>query len=1035
MYRNISKYLSFTVLLCVCFHLSVYGQMSSRAGDLPSSPSRVSSPIYFPIGRSDIDPDFMGNRANMARFVKALRDILSNPDYEVDKVRVVGMASPDGSRERNEELAGSRARSIADFLKQETGLSDDRFEIVNGGENWSGLFSMIEASVDIPDKAKLLEFRDVYEDDRDGLKRSMQTYNGGRAWKYMYEHFFPTLRTGAGGTDGDPRLSSLSLGNWHRVRRLIESSSLSAEKKKAMLDVLSSGDLSARKDADSLLGSLRGICSDSSSYDTFALSAVSALLGESHSVSRDNWSYLRTRIASSDLPDKDTILSIIDRLPAARGLEGALRSLNGGSTYRSLERLYPSLLQSEAPSVGAAFSGIDSWEVFRSAVQSGTLGSRDRDTMLSIIEGPGSAQDRVSRLRALGDGDLYASVSEDVLPLLLSSSRSGGGGFVSNRQRVIDMVSLSSLPDKESVVSILDTTSDVSTCVSRLRSLDGGRTYRSVSSLAVRGFLTGEGTERSVPAVSRPSLDANWRILRETILASAEEDKSRMLSIIDNEPDLQERDRKLRELSGGRPYRTVTSQALPRLLSAAGLSREQGHLNRTHLLAGLEASHIQGKDAAVDILEGVSDGQDCVEALQTLSGGRPYADIVTELLPSLLTSPAVAPAVPSPGRTVSEANWAMLREMISRSDLEDKSRVLSIIDSTSDPAARLRSLEELNDGYTARYIKEVFFPELLYGLSPASKDNWSLLEKSVSSSDLPNKEAVLGILSRTPAGADRERALAELDGGKTWDYIRRRTFSDLLENTDPMTSTGTGMSFTFEASASAKARAEEVERQAEESRQAEERRRRSEEASRAAEQRRLEEAKARESVRQAAVEHRKLRASAGLKTDLVLWGSLMPGFETGSFLPNLSVEVYFAKRWSLQLGGGYSNWDALSGDKGLYAVTGVDLEPRLWLKDDGLYRGLYFGLYGTYGDFDVLRDTDTGYTGTYFMCGFTGGWSQVLGRHLYLEGAVRLGYRSANGDSYRLLGDHSYHNGTDSRGKFVPQVRLQFVYRFGKSGK
>ena len=40
----------------------------------------------------------------------------------------------------------------------------------------------------------------------------------------------------------------------------------------------------------------------------------------------------------------------------------------------------------------------------------------------------------------------------------------------------------------------------------------------------------------------------------------------------------------------------------------------------------------------------------------------------------------------------------------------------------------------------------------------------------------------------------------------------------------------------------------------------------------------------------------------------MLWGSLMPGFEMGSFTPNLSAEVYFAKRWSVQLGGAYSNW-------------------------------------------------------------------------------------------------------------------------------
>lgn len=139
-----------------------YGQGASSSGDT-SEPGQVSAPIYFRLGKSSIDPTFMGNRENMDRFVKTLREILANPDYVVNTVRVVGMASPDGSRERNEELAGARAQSLADFLIRETGISADKIEVVNGGENWDGLFAMIEASKDIPDKAKMLEFRELYK--------------------------------------------------------------------------------------------------------------------------------------------------------------------------------------------------------------------------------------------------------------------------------------------------------------------------------------------------------------------------------------------------------------------------------------------------------------------------------------------------------------------------------------------------------------------------------------------------------------------------------------------------------------------------------------------------------------------------------------------------------------------------------------------------------------------------------------------------------------------------------------------------------
>ena len=114
----------------------------------------------------------------------------------------------------------------------------------------------------------------------------------------------------------------------------------------------------------------------------------------------------------------------------------------------------------------------------------------------------------------------------------------------------------------------------------------------------------------------------------------------------------------------------------------------------------------------------------------------------------------------------------------------------------------------------------------------------------------------------------------------------------------------------------------------------------------------------------------------------------------------------------------------------------MDLEPRWWLKDNGLFRGFYAGIFGTYGDFDLQKkEQETGYTGTYFMGGVTGGWCQVLGRHLYLEAALRLGFRSAKGDNYTILNDHYYWDSSENRSKFAPQVRLQLVYRFGKSGK
>lgn len=878
-----------------------YGQSPSSSGDA-SEPGSVSAPIYFRLGKSAIDPTFMDNRENMDRFVKMLREILANPDYVVNTVRVVGMASPDGSRERNLELAGARARSLADFLIRETGISEDKIEVVNGGENWDGLFAMIEASKDIPDKAKMLEFRELYGEDREALKRSMQYYNGSRAWKFMYQHFFPTLRTGAGGTDGEQRLSNRSITNWQKMREVVRDLDLDEETKQQMLAVISQAEVENKTDAGAVLTRLRELCPDEAVYSRIQSQVVGSLLGESNAVSQDNWALLRERIAASDIEGKEAILSIIDNVPASQGREQQLRALNGGESYREIERLYPELLTDLNPAN-------DAWST---------------------------------------------------------------------------------------------------------------------------------------------SSEANWRTIRAAVAGSDIPDKEKVLEIIDTESDPAVRERRLRELNGGQTYRELTGELLPALLSDSGLSLRQQQANRAFLRERIAASDIGNKQQALDILDRESDPVECERQLRALNGGSTYREIAESVLPELLSSDRRISGVSADMTTVSAENWRMLRDMIAASDMPEKDRVLEIIDSESDPAVRERRLRELNDGYTDRYIKEVFFPELLYGISPAAKENWNLLEKCVVESDLANKEEVLRIMQSTPAGAEREAALRGIDGGQTWETISRQGFTELLQNTEQVEFSGTGMSFTFEASPAAKERAEELKRQQEEKRRQEEEarlaelrrqeeERKAEERRREEERRRIEEEKAREAARLAAVEHRKLKASAALKTDFVLWGSLMPGFEMGSFTPNLSAEVYFAKRWSVQLGGAYCNWDALGGDYGLYAVTAVDLEPRWWLKDNGLFRGFYAGIFGTYGDFDLQqKDGLSGTTGTYFMGGVTGGWCQVLGRHLYLEAALRLGFRSANCDDYTIVKgywENYYLDGSESRGKFAPQVRLQLVYRFGKSGK
>lgn len=724
---------------------------------VPSTARHIAAPIYFRLGRSDIDPSFMGNSEQIERFVSSLRDILSNPDYVISKVRVVGTASPDGARERNEELAGARAQALSDLLLQRTSIPADKIEVVNGGENWQGLRAMIESSDEVPDKSKMLEFMNRYSGDRDRMKQSMQFYNGSRAWRWMYKHFFPILRTGAGGASGGERLSRLSITNWQRIRDVIHDLDLDEETKRAMYNTLDQTASDTKTGAADVVRQLRELSPDQETYERLERQAVGELLSGANALSADNWAQLRGLIAASDMPGKEEVLRIIDDVPIAQ---------------------------------------------------------------------------REQQLRGLNDGNTFNYVAEHFYPQLLTSEE-------------------------------------------QTRQDDG-----------------------------------------------------------------------------------VTTS------------------------------------------------------------------------------------------TLNAENWRKLRDMVTASDMPSKAEVLSVIDSESDPAVRERKLHDLNGGYPYRYIQEVFFPELLYDISSASKENWQLFEEQVLGSNLPNKEKVLEILRTSPAGAPREAAIRALDDSRTWNELSRMVLPELLQSTDDVEApSGTGMSVTFEASPAAKARAEELRLRAErEAAERAEQARLEEEQRRKAEQERLEaeraraEAEAERARREAAAqlreqrqESRKMTPLLGVKTDLVMWGSLMPGFKMGAWTPNLSAEVYFANKWSVQLGWAYSHWDALSGGYGQFSSSALDLEARWWLKGDRLFRGFFAGVYGTYGDYDLQdKEQPTGQTGTFFGTGIGVGWLQPLSRHWALEAEVRAGYRSASNELYDIETDHYYLDRKQNEGGFTPQLRIQLVYRFGR---
>lgn len=174
-----------------------------------------------------------------------------------------------------------------------------------------------------------------------------------------------------------------------------------------------------------------------------------------------------------------------------------------------------------------------------------------------------------------------------------------------------------------------------------------------------------------------------------------------------------------------------------------------------------------------------------------------------------------------------------------------------------------------------------------------------------------------------------------------------------------------------------------------------------------------------------------------LKTNLSDWAGLTPEGRLAAFRPNLAAELCFARRWSVMASAAYSGWKG-GKEHRFWGVSGISLEPRLWLRGDGRYRRFYLGVYGQLGDFDYQPSpsgdadaTGASRTGRYWHTGLSFGVYLPLSRHWGIEAGIRGGYRNASAKAYDNEPPHAYyHHGASSVRWGLTGINVGVGYRF-----
>lgn len=176
----------------------------------------------------------------------------------------------------------------------------------------------------------------------------------------------------------------------------------------------------------------------------------------------------------------------------------------------------------------------------------------------------------------------------------------------------------------------------------------------------------------------------------------------------------------------------------------------------------------------------------------------------------------------------------------------------------------------------------------------------------------------------------------------------------------------------------------------------------------------------------------------GVKTNLLYWSGFTPEMKWKQVLPNLSLEVFLGKRWSLTFDGSYTSHLRNGDDLKKYAFSSFGSEFRIWLTDDYRFQGFYGGIYGDGGQFDVTPKTPEGkgHTGSYIGTGLTVGYAWMFTPWLGVEVGVRGGFRHVSYDDYTQENSRFYYQQTRYKNSIcLNGVFLNLTARLGKYKK
>lgn len=155
-------------------------------------------------------------------------------------------------------------------------------------------------------------------------------------------------------------------------------------------------------------------------------------------------------------------------------------------------------------------------------------------------------------------------------------------------------------------------------------------------------------------------------------------------------------------------------------------------------------------------------------------------------------------------------------------------------------------------------------------------------------------------------------------------------------------------------------------------------------------------------------------------------------------LPNIELEFYMGKRWSLNLDYQCAWWSFGKSDR-YYQLMSASPEVRFWLCRDSKFNGHFFGLYVGAGYYD-LKYGEVGYQGEFYVAaGISYGYYLSIRPAFGMEFSLGIGYMQTQYEKYRRYdpqGDHYTFYGKDKTSYIGPtKAKVSLVWRLGNKNR